>query len=105
MNLAVWIVGFYGGVSVIGGVLGYVKAKSVDSIVAGCVFGALLLWAATGLRDGNPAAELVSLTIPLLLGLRFFTSWRKTKRVMPDFIMFVLGLATLTAVSFQLLAP
>ena len=105
MNLAVWIVGFYGGVSIVGGILGYVKAKSLDSIVAGGVFGALLLWAATGLQDGNPAAELISLTIPLVLGLRFFTSWRKTKRIMPDFIMFTLGLATLTAVSFQLLAP
>ena len=105
MNLAVWVVGFYGLVSVVGGILGYVKAKSKNSLIAGFVFGALLLWAATGLQDGNPAAELFSLTIPLVLGLRFFTSWRKTKRIMPDFVMFTLGLATLTAVSFQLLAP
>ena len=105
MNLAVWIVGFYGLVSMAGGVMGYAKAKSQDSLIAGFVFGVVLLWAAYGLRYGHPAAELLSLTIPLVLGLRFFTSWRKTKRIVPDFVMFTLGLATLTAVSFQLLAP
>lgn len=101
MNLAAWVVGFYGLVSVVGGVLGYVKAKSKDSLIAGFVFGALLLWAATGLQDGHPAAELFSVAIPLVLGLRFFTSWRKTRRVMPDLVMFALGLVTLAAVLLQ----
>lgn len=104
MNLAAWIVGLYGLVSVVGGVIGFVKAKSIDSLIAGFVFGALLLWGAAGLQDGHPAAELVGLTIPLILGFRFFTSWRKTKRIMPDFIMFVMGVAALTAVVFHLVA-
>ena len=101
MHPAVWVVGVYGLVSLVGGVIGYVKAKSTASLIAGTVSGGLMLWAADGLRRGNSAAELVSLAIPIVLGLRFFTTWRRTKRLMPDLIMVILGLATIVAVLLQ----
>ena len=105
MNPAVWVVGLYGLVSVIGGMIGYVKAKSAPSLIVGSISGALLLWAAAGLRHGNPTAELISMVVPFVLGLRFFMTWRRTKRIMPDFVMFALGLATLTAVGLQWMVP
>ena len=105
MNPAVWMVGLYGFASLVGGIIGYVKAKSKASLIAGAVSGGLMLWAADGLQRGNPAAELIGMVIPLVLGLRFFTTWRRTKRIMPDFVMFALGLATLTAVGSQWLVP
>ena len=101
MHPAVWVVGVYGFVSLVGGVVGYVKAKSTASLVAGSVAGALLLWCAAGLQQGNRTAGFLSLAIALLLGGRFFLSWRRTERLMPDLIMVILSLATLAAVLLQ----
>src|SRR5207244_11843846 len=46
--IAVAIIALYGLVSVVGGILGYVRAESVPSLVAGGIAGLLLLLCAAG---------------------------------------------------------
>ncbi|XP_008277886.1 transmembrane protein 14C-like [Stegastes partitus] len=62
-----------------GGVLGYVKAGSVTSLVAGLLFG-LLAAAGAYLTSQNPRNVWLSLgtagTLAVVMGLRFLNSWK-----------------------------
>ena len=104
MSIAAVVVGLYGAFSLLGGVIGYVKAKSQASLVAGSVSGTLLLVCAYGIHQGNRAAAVSTLLIALALGGRFASTWRRTHRVMPDLGMVLFSLATLAAVGVHLLA-
>lgn len=98
MDPAVWVVAIYGVVSLVGGIIGYVKANSRASLVAGSVSGIVLLVCAYGIKHGNHAAMVVGVVFAALLGGRFLGTWRRTRRVMPDLVMVLLGIATLAAV-------
>ena len=104
MNLAATLVASYGIFSVVGGMVGYLKAKSAASLVAGSVSGALLLLCASRVAQGNRPAALGSLAIALALGARFLGTWLKNRRVMPDLLMILLSAATLLASGAALLA-
>ena len=104
MNLAAAVAGIYGLVSLVGGIIGYVKAKSLASVVAGSVSGVILLVCAYEMMSGHRVAAIGSLLIALMLGGRFVGTWRRTHRLMPDLVMVVLSLVTLVSVSLALLA-
>ena len=97
------VVAAYGVFSVVGGVIGYVKAKSAASLVAGVASGALLLLCAYGIAQDNRTAALGSLVIAVALGARFVGTWRKKRRVMPDALMVLFSAATVLAVGSALL--
>ena len=98
MDSAAVLAGCYGVVSIAGGVLGYVNAKSRASLLAGTIAGTALLVCAVGLARGAAAAEAGTLAVSALLAARFFGSWRRRRRVMPDLLMWGLGAATIAAV-------
>ena len=100
MNFAVITVAVYGLFSLVGGVIGFVKAKSKASLVAGTVSGVLLLGSAYGMTQSVRAAFFIALIVALLLGVRFFRTWQKNRRVMPDLLMIVLSLLSLIALIF-----
>ena len=104
MGLSVWVVGIYGVLTLSGGAIGYLKAKSRASLVAGLTAGVILLVCAYGMRNESTIAAIVSLLIAALLGGRFMGTWRRTHRVMPDLLMVALSLATLLSVSLGLYA-
>ena len=104
MSLAVWVVGIYGLFSLVGGMIGYLKAKSQASLIAGSLSGVSLFACAYGIMHESRVAALVSLVIAALLGGRFVGTWRRTHRVMPDLLMVVLSLATIVTVSLGLRA-
>ena len=87
MQISAIVVGFYGFISLVGGVIGYAKAKSTASLIAGSVSGIVLLACAYGLMHGSRAAAIVSTVTALALGGRFFGVWIRKRRVMPDLIM------------------
>ena len=95
MSFATLVVGAYGCFSLAGGIIGYVKAKSTPSLIAGSLSGVILLWSAYGINEGNRGAYLVGLIIALLLGLRFLKTWLKNRRLMPDLLMVSFSLLTL----------
>ena len=103
MNVAVFVVAAYGFFSLIGGIIGYAKAKSTASLIAGSLSGFFLVASAYGIARDVGAAYFVALIIALLLGARFFKTWFRTRRLMPDLLMIIFSSATLVVVGLQLM--
>jgi uncharacterized membrane protein (UPF0136 family) len=81
----------FGLLTIVGGIIGYVKAGSAASIIAGAISGIALLVAAF-LLPGNAAAGLVIAGIvSLLLAGRFIPNFMQTGKVMPAGLMAVLS--------------
>ena len=95
MQLAMLVTAGFGVFNLVGGVIGYVKAKSAASLIAGSLAGVLLLVCASLIHAGNRTALIGSAAISALLGIRFARTWRVNRRIMPDLIMVVLSVATI----------
>lgn len=81
----------FGLLTIVGGILGFVRAGSTASIIAGSISGILLLVAAF-LLPGNIAAGLaIAAIVSLLLAGRFLPAFLKTGAVMPAGMMSVLS--------------
>lgn len=98
MDSAAIVVTVFGIFCIVGGVIGFAKAASMISLVTGGISGILLLICAWGISQGNPLATIVSLILALALGGRFFGTWMKNKRVMPDLIMVILAVVSFVVV-------
>jgi len=81
----------FGVLTVAGGVVGYVKAGSVASIIAGSVTGVLLIVAAFLLPEHHAIGLATALIVSLLLAAQFVPKFIKTGRVMPPGTMSVLS--------------
>ena len=103
MNMVAVVVASYGVFSLVGGMIGYLKAHSTASLLAGSVSGVLLLLCAYGIGQGSRLAALGSLIIAIALGARFVGTWRQKRRVMPDLLMVLFSAATLLAAGSMLL--
>ena len=103
MNVAITIVACYGLFSLVGGMIGYLKANSTASLIAGSIAGILLLLCAYGMGHGSRAAMLGSLAMAVVLGARFLGTWLTRRRVMPDLLMVLFSAATLLAAGVVLL--
>ena len=81
----------FGLLTIIGGVMGYLKAGSMASIIAGTISGALLLLAAF-LLPGNAVAGLaLAGIISIALAGRFVPAFLSTGNFMPAGMMSVLS--------------
>ena len=81
----------FGLLTIVGGVIGYVKAGSTASIVAGGISGAALLIAAF-LLSSNPALGLIIAgVVSIALAGRFIPAFMQTGKVMPAGMMAVLS--------------
>ena len=78
--IIVWV---YAALVILGGILGWVKARSRPSLVAGLVFGLALAvsgWAIfQELRGGGPASLVLAVLLLAVMTLRF----RRTRKFMP----------------------
>jgi uncharacterized membrane protein (UPF0136 family) len=81
----------FGLLTIAGGVVGYVKAGSTASIIAGGITGVLLLVAAFLLPEHRVAGLATALIVSLLLAAQFVPKLLRTGRVMPAGIMSVLS--------------
>jgi uncharacterized membrane protein (UPF0136 family) len=81
----------FGLLTIVGGVMGYVKAGSTASLIAGSVSGILLLLAAF-LLPGNLAVGLaLAAVVSILLAGRFVPAFLKTHQLMPAGLMSLLS--------------
>ena len=81
----------FGVLTVAGGVVGYVKAGSVASIIAGSITGVLLLVAAFLLPEHRAIGLATAFIISLLLAAQFVPKFIRTGRVMPAGMMSILS--------------
>jgi uncharacterized membrane protein (UPF0136 family) len=82
----------FGILTIAGGVLGYVKAGSTASIIAGSISGILLLVAAFLLPDRLAAGLAVGFIVSLLLAGRFIPIFIRSGKIMPAGMMSILSL-------------
>jgi uncharacterized membrane protein (UPF0136 family) len=82
----------YGFLVLVGGTIGFVKAKSRASLIAGIVFAGMLGVAAGLLATGSPifAAALGLVSALALIG-RFLPAFLRTKKVMPAGVVVAVG--------------
>jgi uncharacterized membrane protein (UPF0136 family) len=82
----------FGVLTVVGGVMGFVKAKSNASLIAGGISGVLLLVAGYLMGSANLQIGLIlGLVVCVALAGRFVPSYLKTKKAMPAGMMAVLS--------------
>ena len=81
----------FGALTIVGGVIGYVKAQSVPSIVAGAITGLLLLIAGFILPQHRTAGIVTAFVISLLLAAQFVPKLIRTGKVMPAGLMSILS--------------
>ena len=87
----------FGLLTIAGGVVGYVKAGSVPSIIAGSITGVLLLIAAFVMPEHRVAGIATALIVSLLLVAYFGRKYLSTGAVMPAGIMSVLSILGIIA--------
>src|SRR5437868_15100758 len=87
----------FGILTIAGGVIGYIKAGSVASIIAGSITGVLLLVAAFLLPEHRAVGLATALIISLLLAAQFIPKFLRTGRVMPAGTMSILSVIGLIA--------
>ena len=74
----------YGLLVLVGGIIGYVKAKSRASLIAGVALGSVLGVAAYLLATDSPVfAAALGLGSALVLIARFLPAFMRTKKIMP----------------------
>jgi uncharacterized membrane protein (UPF0136 family) len=81
----------FGALTIIGGVIGYVKAGSLPSIIAGSITGVLLLIAALLLPQHRAIGLTTALIISLVLAAQFVPKFFRTGRMMPAGLMSILS--------------
>jgi uncharacterized membrane protein (UPF0136 family) len=89
----------FGVLTIVGGIMGYVKAGSVASIIAGSISGILLLVGAFILPDHHAAGIAIGLIVSLLLAAQFVPKFFQTGKMMPAGLMALLSaLGIITAI-------
>lgn len=88
---AIYLVVF-GALTIAGGIVGFVKAKSRASLVAGSIAGVLLLVAGGLVWSENRIGPILGVTVSLALAVRFGLVFRRTHKVMPALVMTILGM-------------
>jgi len=88
----------FGALTIVGGIVGYLKAGSVASIIAGSITGILLLVAAFLLPEHRTIGLATALIVSLLLAAQFVPKFLRTGRVMPAGMMSILSAIGIIAV-------
>jgi uncharacterized membrane protein (UPF0136 family) len=87
----------FGALTIVGGIVGYLKAGSVASIIAGSITGVLLLVAAFLLPEHRAVGLATALIVSILLAAQFVPKFLRTGRVMPAGMMSILSVIGIIA--------
>lgn len=85
----------YGVLTFVGGIIGYIEAKSTPSLISGVISGILLIAGGILSLNGAAWAEIAALVITVMLVIVF--AWRliKTKRFFPAGLMTAAGVVAI----------
>jgi uncharacterized membrane protein (UPF0136 family) len=81
----------FGILTIVGGIVGYVKAGSKPSIIAGSITGILLLIAGFLLPQQRVVGLVIALIVSLILAAQFVPKLIRTGRAMPAGMMSILS--------------
>ena len=81
----------FGALTILGGIIGYVKAGSLPSIIAGAITGVLLLIAGALLTEHRAAGLATAFVVSLLLAAQFVPKLIRTGKMMPAGLMSILS--------------
>ena len=81
----------FGALTIAGGVMGYVKASSMPSMIAGGISGILLLIAGALIPSKPQVGLILGLVISVALAGRFVPAFIKTQNFMPAGMMSILS--------------
>jgi uncharacterized membrane protein (UPF0136 family) len=90
----------YGILALIGGIIGYVQARSLPSLVAGIISGVLLIIGAIAHQQGADWGLPLSIVVTIALVITFAVRFWKTRKFMPAGFMLLAGIAALIALFF-----
>ncbi|WP_404310672.1 TMEM14 family protein [Neorhodopirellula lusitana] len=99
MDLPVIVTGIFGAFVIFGGVMGYVKASSKASLIAGGITGGLLLLSAFLIARNYAAGIILGIVVSLLLVGQFGPSLFKKFKVMPNLLVVILGVVTVVTLA------
>ncbi len=102
MNLGIAAALGYGILTLIGGIMGYVKAKSQASLISGLVSGSLLILAGIAALMGQSWGLILAAAISAALVIVFIVRLVKTRKFMPAGMLILASLASFGAIAYEI---
>ena len=91
----------YGVLAIVGGIIGYVQAKSKASLISGIISGLLLIIAGVMQLQGQGLGLILAIVVTIALIIVFAMRLAKTRKFMPAGLMTALGVAALVVMLKQ----
>ncbi|HEX4086605.1 MAG TPA: TMEM14 family protein [Chthoniobacteraceae bacterium] len=89
--------------TILGGIMGYVKAKSIASVISGTLSGAILIVASVLLPERPIIAGVIALCVSVLLAGKFVPDFIHKKAFVPGGLMALLSVASIVLTILALL--
>ncbi|VXD23153.1 conserved membrane hypothetical protein [Planktothrix serta PCC 8927] len=102
MNLGIIAAIAYGLLAIVGGIIGYTKAKSKISLFAGCSTGILLILGGIIQIQGISWGLIFSIVMSVFLIITFISRLLKTGKFMPSGLMIIAGFIAVAMMGYQL---
>lgn len=99
MKTAGWITFFYGLFIFVGGLIGYLKAESIISLIMGILFGVLLIICSIGMLKDRLFPAYMGILLTLILDAFFTYRFMMTYTFMPSGLMCVVSLVVLVIIA------
>jgi uncharacterized membrane protein (UPF0136 family) len=93
--------GIYGVLLIAGGIVGYLKAGSRPSVIAGTISG-LIAFAALGISTRDVLGFRIGAVLAVLMLIVFDIRFFKTRKIMPSGLLAFLSLIVLIVLGFQI---
>ncbi|MEH2059363.1 MAG: TMEM14 family protein [Nostoc sp.] len=104
MNLSIIAAFAYGILAIVGGIIGYIQATSIVSLLSGSISGLLLILAAYFQLQGQSWGSILALLVTAVLVVFFAFRLAKTRKFMPAGLMTILGMLALVVMVNQIVA-
>ncbi|MCC5658091.1 hypothetical protein LC608_14045 [Nostoc sp. XA010] len=102
MNLSIIAAFAYGILAIVGGIIGYIQARSKVSLLSGSISGLLLVLAAYFQLQGQSWGLILAVIVTAVLVVVFAVRLAKTRKFMPAGLMTILGMLALAVMVSQM---
>ncbi|AUB39309.1 putative membrane protein, UPF0136 family [Nostoc flagelliforme CCNUN1] len=104
MNLSIIAAFAYGILAIVGGIIGYIQARSKVSLLSGSISGLLLILAALFQLQGQTWGSILAVIVTAVLVVVFTLRLVKTRKFIPAGLMTILGMLALGVMVSQMVA-